>query len=459
MGNELDNPILSKNSLDKETEYIKFSSSSVQGWKTQMEEYRFFLPEIFPNTDKKIDIFGIFSGEGGPEVAKYICNKFPDKILSNNNFKEGKYQEALKETFIELDNSLNTEKGKLELKKIQKEFNLDKNAEIKLINNTCGNGDYLPERELEQIKCIKDLLNPRNLSDYNISFFSGCSGLVIIITNNKIYIANIGNIRCIPIDTNSEVIIEKVNKINIISNDAEKERIKFSQNFKEKKIYEEFIEISRGFGFFEYKENKWLKPEDQAISSEPEILEINYEQCKYLIIGSNGLFEQGDNDDEIFYNKCNKKIAEYFVEKINDDKNKEKKVSNLIEEYFDKIIPKKKSNNNFIKYENYMNNISCAIIQLFPRPILPEIKKEETKEDKKGNSNSDKISEKQKQEDFKKLSNNNKSMKNLFSFIKKNNNSVQNENEQNKFSKTDKKGKKLESSSSFTNIFKRKQNK
>ena len=168
MGNELDNPILSKNSLDKETDYIKFSSSSIQGWKTQMEEYSFFLPDIFKNTDKKIDIFGIFSGEGGPEVAKYISNNFPDKILSNNNFKEGKYQEALKETFIELDNSLNTEKGKNELKKIQEEFNLDKNAEIKLINNTCGNGDYLPERELEQIKCIKDLLNPRNLSDYNI---------------------------------------------------------------------------------------------------------------------------------------------------------------------------------------------------------------------------------------------------------------------------------------------------
>ena len=126
----------------------------------------------------------------------------------------------------------------------------------------------------------------------------------------------------------------------------------------------------------------------------------------------------------------------------------------------DKIIPKKKSNNNFIKYENYMSNISCAIIQLFPRPILPEIKKEENKEDNKGNNIIDKISEKQKQENFKKLSNNNKSMKNLFSFIKKNNNNnIQNENEQNKFSKTDKKGKKLESSSSFTNIFKRKQNK
>ena len=427
-----------------------------------MEEYSFFLPDIFPNTDKKIDIFGLFSGQGGPEVAKYICNNFPDKIISNNNFKEGNYQEALKETFIELDNSLITEKGKIELKKIQKEFNLNKNEEINLINKTCGNGDYLPERELEQIKCIKDLLNPRNLSDYNISFFSGCSGLVLIITNNKIFIANIGNFRCIPIDINLEIITEKINKINTISNDKEKERINFSKNFKEKKIYEEFIEITRGFGFFEYKENKWLKPEDQAISIEPEIIEINYEQCKYLIIGSNGLFEQGDNEDIIFYDKCNKNLAEYFIEKINNyNDNNNKKISNLIEQYFDKIIPKKKSNNNFIQYENYMSNISCAIIQLFPRPKLPENKIEEAKEENKGNSSNNiyKISEKQKQENFKKLSNNNKSMKNLFSFMKKNNNNAQNEGEQNKLSKTDKKGKKLESSSSFTNIFKRKQNK
>ena len=455
MGNELDNPILTKNSIDKETLYIKLGSSCIQGWKTRMEEYNFFLTDIFPNTDKKIDIFGLFSGEGGPEVAKYICNNFYDKLKSNNNFKEGKYPEALKETFIELDNSLNTEKGKQELNKIQKEFKLDEKEEINLINKTCGNGDCLPERELEQIKCIKDLLNPRNLSNYNISFFSGCSGLVLIITNDKIYIASIGNIRCIPIDNNLEVITEKVNKINTITDESEKNRIKFSKEFKEKKIYEEFIEISRGFGFFEYKENKWLKPEDQAISSEPDIIEINYEQCKYLIIGSKGLFEQGNNDDNIFYNKCNRNLAEYFLEKINNDK--EKKLSKIIEEYFDKIIPKKRNKNIFIQYENYMSNISCAIIQLFPRPKIKENIIEENKNADDNNIN--KLNEKQKMENFKKLSSNNKSMKNLFSFMKKNNNNVQNEGEQNKLSKTDKKGKKLESSSSFTNIFKRKQNK
>ena len=461
MGNELDNPILTKNSTDIETEYIKYGSSSVQGWKIMLEEYNFFLEDIYPNTDKKTDIFGFFSGDGGPEVAKYVCNIFPDKLKLNNNFKEGKYTEALKETFIEVDNSLNSDNGKEELKKIEKEFKLNENEEIELINKTCGNGECLPDRELEQIRCIKDLLNPRNLKDYNISFFSGCSGMVIIISNERIYIANIGNIRCIPIDTNFEIISEKVTKINTPADESEKNRILFSQQFKEKKFYPEFIETSREFGLFDYKENRWLKPEDQAISSEPDIIELDYEKIKYLIVGSNGLFEVGDNSDQIFYNKCNRNLADHFIEKINKEKGN-KKLSNLIEEYFDRIIPKTRNNNIELKYQNYMGNISCAIIQPLSRPKLPENKIEEKKEENNNNNNANSLNEKNKMESFKKSSNNNRSMKNLFSFLKNSdknsNNTTSNSNaEQSKFHKTEKKEKKkLESSSSFTNIFKKK---
>ena len=467
MGNELDTPILIKNSFDKETECIKYGSSSVQGWKTTMDEYNFFLSDIYPNTNKKIDIFGLFSGDGGPEVAKYICNIFPEKLKSNNNFKEGKYIEALKETFIEIDSSLNSDKAKIELKKIEQEFKLNEKEEIDLINKTCGNGEDLPDRELEQIKCIKDLLNPRNLKDYNISFFTGCSGMVIIISNEKIYIANIGNIRCIPIDINLEIIPEKVTKILTVNDDQEKNRIIFSQEFKEKKkIYPEFIESSREFGFFDYKENRWLKHEDQAISSEPEIIELDYDKIKYLIIGSNGLFEQGDNTDHIFYNKCNRKLAEYFVEKINKN-NYNNKLSNLIEEYFDKIIPKTKNNNIDIKYQNYLTNISCAIIQLLFRPKIIENSEEKKIENNKIKFNMNLSNEKLKQESFKKSSNNNRSMKNLFSFLKNsdkgNNNNGNDNNDKNSSSSKNvykiekKENKKLESSSSFTNIFKKKQ--
>ena len=41
------------------------------------------------------------------------------------------------------------------------------------------------------------------------------------------------------------------------------------------------------------------------------------------------MFEQGDNNDNIFYNKCNRNLAEYFIEKINKDNNR--KMSNIIE--------------------------------------------------------------------------------------------------------------------------------
>jgi len=469
MGNELDKPILTKTSYDIDTPYIKFGLSSVQGWKTQMEDYSFHMTDLFPNSDKKVDLFGIFSGEGGPEIAKYVCNHFPEKLKNNKNFGEGKYSEALKESFIEIDNLLNSDSAKEELKKICEQFMLNDKEEIDLINKTCGNGEILPEGEIEQIKCIKEIINPRNLINYNIQNFTGCSGIVILITNSKIYIANVGNNRCIPIDKNLEIISEKITKVNLISEKTEKNRVEFSQNFIQKKFYPEFLDISRGFGFFDYKENKWLKPEDQAVSPEPDIIEINYEQCKYLIIGSKGLFIE--ENDEIIFNKYIRELVDYFMEKIKNNLNK--KFSNVIEGYFDRNIPKNKNPNIDINYQNFMDNITCFVVELLERPKIEEKNINEEKKEINSNiknidlMNENILKEKQKMESFKKSNNNNnKSMKNLFSFLKNNNtnNNNMNSNGNNKtnmskFSKNANKGKKMESSSSFTNIFKKKQNK
>ena len=168
MGNELNSPILEKNSFDLENDYLKFGLSTIQGWKTQMEDYNFYSIDVLKNSNKKIDIFGIFDGHGGPEIAKYISTHFLDLLLSNSSFKEGNYIQSLKESFIEIDNSLNTEKIKQELIKISEEFRLKKEEEISEINEIYGNGENLPEKEIEQIKCVKDILNPRNLIDFNI---------------------------------------------------------------------------------------------------------------------------------------------------------------------------------------------------------------------------------------------------------------------------------------------------
>ena len=430
MGNELDKPILDKNSYDEENKYIKFGVSSLQGWTTQMEDYYFYSIDIVPNSDKNIDIFGIMDGHRGPEVAKYISTHFIDTLLSNPSFKEDNYSEALRETFLQIDKNLNTDQAKKELIKISEDLKLSEEKEIISIKKLYKPEDNLNEKEIEQIKCIKGILNPKNLIKYNMSSYSSCSGIVILVTNNIIYIANAGNCRCIPINENYEVIADKSNKLHLINNDIEKTRIQDSLNFKEKKFYPEFLETTRGFGYNEYKQNKWLKPEDQAFSPLPEVIEISYEECKYLIIGSHGLFDE--NKDMESYDKYNKYVALYFTEELKKDNNI--KFSNIIEEYLDFIVPKKKKDINLSK--SFMDNMTCFVIQLFERPEYIEEKKEEGKIDDKESL------EKVKMEKFKQKDENNKSMKDLFSFFTNHN-------------KNEKKEKKLETSSSFTNLFKK----
>ena len=440
MGNELNEPILEKKSFDLETDYLKFGVSSIQGWKSQMEDYNFYSIDLVPNTNKKIDIFGIFDGHGGPEIAKYISSNFLNIFISNKSFKEGKYIESLKETFKEIDNSLNTDKVKKELIKISEEFKLNEKDEIIEINKTCSNEEKLSENEIEHIKCLKNILNPRNLINYNIASFLGCAGIVILIINDKIYIASAGNCRCIPIDENWEVINDKTNKLHFINDEIEKKRIKNSQSFKEKQFYPELLLSSRGFGDFEYKENKWLKPEDQAVSPDPEVIELNYEECKFLIIGSHGLFE--DNKDMKSFNKSNQDITDYFMEEIKNNKNK--KISKIIEEYYDMNIPKEKKDES---NQSYMDNMTCFVIQLYDRPKYIEDKKEEEKKDEKEEEKRRMVKFQQKGKDG-----STRSMKDLFSFFTNNPRSKSMEKEKD----IKEKEKKIENSYSIRNLLKKK---
>ena len=442
MGNELDKPILDKNSYDEENKYIKFGVSSLQGWKTQMEDYNFYSIDIVPNSDKNIDIFGIMDGHRGPEVAKYISTHFIDTLLSNPSFKEDNYLESLQETFLQIDKNLKTDQVMKELIKISEELKLSEEKKTISIKQLYKPHDNLKEKEkeIEQIKCIEDILNPKNLINNNISSYSGCSGIVILVTNNTIYIANAGDCRCIPLNENYEIIADKSNKLHLINNDIEKIRIQNSLNFKEKKFYPEFLETTRGLGNFEYKQNKWLKPEDQAFSPQPELIEINYEECKYLIIGSHGLFDE--NKDMGLYDKYNKDVASYFMEQIKKDKNK--KFSNIIEEYLDSIVPKDKKDINLNR--SYMDNMTCFLVELFKRQKYAIEEKKEERRKRKVKIMQDEI---QKSIKLKKDDPRNKSMKNLLSFFTNRNlKSVKKETKENEVKK------KLETSASFSSFFK-----
>ena len=392
MGEELDKPEKTFSPIDKENIYLKFGFNQVQGWKKTMEDYSI---EFLESNEKKfMNIFGIFDGHGGREVPKYLQAHFLEFLNKNKNFLTDKYKEGITETFFELDKKFTTKEAQEELVKYSEEFKPEKEKELNEINDLCSPNEKLTKEELEQVMAFNEVFDPRNIENANIAEFTGATGMIIAVCYKEILIAYAGNSRCLILNKDGKIINQT--KDHTLLSENEKKRVDLARSFnddeEEKKKGEdeniEFLDSTRGFGDLEFKGNEWIEQKDQEISVEPEIVFEPYNNAKYIIFGSHGMFEGDDN-------KINDEIGKYFFEEIN--KNKDIKFSEVIKNYFEKIIPedKNKSEKNF-----GLDNMSCFVIELKNEEIekFIKIRDEEIKEEKRKEEERKK---KQKEEEMK----------------------------------------------------------
>ena len=392
MGEELDKPEKTFSPIDKENIYLKFGFNQVQGWKKAMEDYSI---EFLESNEKKfMNIFGIFDGHGGREVPKYLQAHFLECLNKNKNFITDKYKEGIIETFFELDKNFTTKEAQEELVKYSEEFKPEKEKELNEINDLCSPNEKLTKEELEQVMAFNEVFDPRNIENANIAEFTGATGMILAICYKEILIAYAGNSRCLILDKDGKIINQT--KDHTLSLDNEKKRVDLARSFnddeEEKKKGEdehiEYLDSTRGFGDLEFKGNEWIEQKDQEISVEPQIVLVPYDNAKYIIFGSHGMFE-GE------YDKINDDIGKYFFEEIN--KNSEIKFSEVIKNYFEKIIPEDKNKNE----KNFgLDNMSCFVVELKNEEIdkFIKIRDEEIKEEKRKEEERKK---KQKEEDMK----------------------------------------------------------
>ena len=383
MGEELDKPEKNYSPIDENNKYLKFGLNQVQGWKKTMEDYAIHFLDNGEN--KFMNIFGIFDGHGGREVPKYLSSHFLDVLNENKNFVAGKYKDAFSETFFELDKSFTTKEAQEELTKYSEEYKPDKEREIKEINDLCAPNEKLNNEELEQVMAFNEVFDPRNIENANIAEFTGATGIIIAVCYRDILVAHAGNSRCLILDQDGKILNKT--KDHTMKDENEKKRVDLARSFndeeEEKKKGEdehiEYLDSTRGFGDLEFKGNEWIEQKDQEISVEPDILLVPYDkdnkQAKYIIFGSHGMFE-GD------YDKVNEEIGKFFIDEINKNKeNSEAKFSDIIKNYFEKIMAKEKNNEKSIG----LDNMSCFLVEL----NLEEIKKyieqkdEQIKEEKR----------------------------------------------------------------------------
>ena len=245
MGVYLTKPDKKKHSQDVEYKNFKYGICSMQGWRLEMEDKHLAIPNFY----KDFSLFAIFDGHGSDETSKFCEKNFPQILKENKNFKDNKIKKGLEESFLELDNILQTE----------------------IENN----------------------------KKYHVS---GCTAILLLFNKTNYYIANVGDSRIILYKKNKKVIsLSKDHKPDLIS---EQKRIIKAGGFINNGRVNGCLNLTRCLGDLQFKQNFNIKPKDQIISAFPEIVVSEFTgEEDFFLIGCDGIFEEKSNL-EIFERIC-----------------------------------------------------------------------------------------------------------------------------------------------------------
>lgn len=207
-------------------------------------------------------------------------------MKKNQNFKDRKFELALKETFLIIDTLLLTPEGRKEL------MSLKNDAKETAINS--------------------DLMESN----------AGCTANVALIYKNTLYVANAGDSRCLLANKGEIVPMSSDHKPDL---DIEKQRIIKAGGFVLDGRMNSNLNLSRALGDLEYKKNTVLDVHEQLIIAVPDVkaYEIT-EKTDYILLGCDGVWETMSNTD----------ISDFIYENLK--KGTELKV--IVEGLLDKLI-------------------------------------------------------------------------------------------------------------------------
>lgn len=247
MGIYLSSPDTKKAPIDGENIFCRYAANSMQGWRMNMEDAHITNGEF--DTDSAL--FAVFDGHGGAEVAKFCAKHFGNELKKCQEYKDGKYEIALKKTFLLIDEILVSPDGQKQLKNfVDKESN-ESNA--------------------------------------------GCTANVVLIKDKKIYIANAGDSRSLLYKNGK---VTRLSEDHKPDNEIEKQRISNAGGFIIDGRVNGNLNLSRAIGDLEYKKNPKIKAEEQLISAMPDIKVIPLDEDCYILMGCDGVWEIL-SDDEI----------------------------------------------------------------------------------------------------------------------------------------------------------------
>ena len=336
----------------------------MQGWRKRQEDAH--IASLSQGEKKNIDVFGVFDGHGGKEISQFVSHHFTEELIKNKNL-ETDIPQALKETFIKMDEIMTTPESIEEIKKYAR---LSKEADDLQSKNEPPNS---------QMALISQLLGPKDPEANDIYMRTGCTACVLSIDENqkKLYFANAGDSRVVMCKSGVAYPQSEDHKPEM---ESEKSRIYKADGWISEGRVKGNLNLTRGFGDLEYKQNKNLKPEEQMITANPDIKIVDFEKdIDFVIIGCDGIWDCLKNQE----------ACDFVKKRLKEDPNI--KISKIVEEMMDSIIAKDLYNESGVGCDN----MTCIII-VFKKNGTKETKDTQDSKDKK--ENMDKKENKDKEE-------------------------------------------------------------
>lgn len=215
-------------------------------------------------------------------------------------------EEALRRSFLKVDEELEKDNGKEELATMKRKNPPNKAPLFKLLGDINGAGGAGGEQGAEQLALDS----------------IGCTANVILIDKmEKIYIANAGDSRCVLGRNGKAVPLSFDHKPD---DEIELRRIEKAGSVVTEGRVDGNLNLSRSLGDLKYKTNKDLKPEEWPITANPDLKVETFDPSKddFIIMGCDGIWETKSNDEmvEYIYERLKKKISlEAIVEELLND--------------------------------------------------------------------------------------------------------------------------------------------
>ena len=295
-----------------------------------MEDAHMICLDLGPNKDT--NLFGIFDGHGGCEVALFVGHHFAEEFIKNENYLNNDIKTALESNYLKMDEMMLSESGRQEL---ISECKKSKEENAKLRENTKNS----------QIEMLREVIDPKEQPDAKISMFTGTTVCILCIKEKKLFFANAGDSRSV-LCKNGEAIAMSIDHKPEIS--SELKRIEKAGGWVSDGRVLGNLNLSRGLGDSEYKIDEKLKPEEQIISAFPDIKVENLNSdCDFCVIACDGIWDC----------KSNQEVCDFFKEKFKKEPNG--KISKMIEELYDEIL----APDVFTDTGVGCDNMSCIVLQ------------------------------------------------------------------------------------------------